>query len=122
MASVYDMKELATFRKGGTTFTGLNEAQEFFEKYADNMENPERAFLWLCEELGELGRIIRTENKNRYQDGIGDILMWVFTMARLLNVKVSDALEYSTQQLVAKGYTKLEATGEIDQPLDMDYK
>jgi NTP pyrophosphatase (non-canonical NTP hydrolase) len=114
------LEELILFRPGGVSYMGLEEAQEFFKTYVDNVDNPEKAFLWLCEEIGELGRIIRTQKKNRYKDGIGDVLMWMFSLAQMLDVRVSQALEYSTQQLVAKGYTKLAATGKIDRPLDLE--
>lgn len=107
--------ELNIFREGGSTYEGLRKAQEFFDKYVHNVESPDRAFLWMSEELGEAARIIRREEAARYKDAIGDLMMWVITLSRLLGIEVAEALKYSVRQLVAKGYSELDPSGiEID--------
>jgi NTP pyrophosphatase (non-canonical NTP hydrolase) len=78
----------------------------------------DRAFLWLTEEVGELAHIVRKGMHERYKDGVGDIVMWCITIANMVGVSVADALEYSTEQLVNKGYTKLPRLNDkIDPPL-----
>lgn len=103
------------FRNGGGTNIGLMLAQEFFEKHAaKNVNDLGKAMIWLTEEVGELAHIIRIEDKERYKDGLGDILMWLFTLSRLLDENLAKSLEYSVDQLVAAGFTDLPPEGDRD--------
>jgi NTP pyrophosphatase (non-canonical NTP hydrolase) len=105
------------FEVEGETYQGLERAQEFFEAHVPFDGDKNAAFTWLSEEVGELARIIRTGQENRYRDGIGDVMMWLVTLSKLLDVRLSDSLRYSVGQLVAKGFTDLKPTGRIDPPL-----
>jgi NTP pyrophosphatase (non-canonical NTP hydrolase) len=103
--------ELNIFKEGGSTYEGLLKAQQCFVKHVRNVESPDRAFLWLSEELGEAARIIRRKDAARYKDAIGDMTMWMITLSRLLGIELADALQHSVRQLVAKGYSDLDPGG-----------
>lgn len=98
------METIGIFEKGGLTYEGLTKAQEFFEKYVRNVEDIDKAILWMAEELGEAAYIIRNNDKSRYLDAVGDIVMWTITLARLLDLNVADALSFSIKELQRKGY------------------
>ncbi|MCP4663741.1 MAG: hypothetical protein GY856_50805 [bacterium] len=99
--------ELNIFKPGGTTYEGLRRAQEFFEEHVTNVGDIAEALSWMTEELGEAASTIRRREEGKYLDAVGDLTMWCITLARLLDIGIAEALDYSTRQLVAKGYTDL---------------
>ena len=105
---------LRPFQPGGSTYSGLDDAREFFAKYATKIEESRDALVWFMEEVGELAHVVRSKNSRFYPDAIGDVMLWVFTLARLLDVNVADCLSHSVGQMLAKGHLNVAPLGVRD--------
>ncbi|MEX0567678.1 MAG: MazG nucleotide pyrophosphohydrolase domain-containing protein [Candidatus Njordarchaeota archaeon] len=49
-------------------------------------------WLWLQEEMGELAKAIRKNDKKNIEEEIADVIAWTVSVANLLNIDVEDAL------------------------------
>ena len=59
----------------------------------DNERGIYHTALWFHEEVGELSAAIaRGDNKNAKEE-LGDVLMWLLTLANLLNVDMEDVIK-----------------------------
>lgn len=50
------------------------------------------SFGWFIEEVGELARDIRKGDKQRQEYEIGDVFAWLVSIANILNIDISKAL------------------------------
>jgi NTP pyrophosphatase (non-canonical NTP hydrolase) len=72
----------------------LNDFQELMKElyfHRDSQRGVDKTFMWLTEEVGELGRAIRTENREGMEEEIADILAWLSSLANLLNIEMEKA-------------------------------
>ncbi len=49
--------------------------------------------LWFHEEVGELSAAIAAGDKENAKEELGDVLMWLLTLANLLDVDMEDIVE-----------------------------
>ncbi len=61
----------------------------YFER--DNARGALAAYAWLNEEVGEVARAIRSEDKARIAEEIGDVLAWTASLASILGVDIEAA-------------------------------
>lgn len=75
----------------------LSELQRLIEKMysaKDRARGPAGTFLWLAEEFGELARAIaRKEDHAHLQKEFADVLAWLATLANVMNVDLTNAME-----------------------------
>ena len=48
--------------------------------------------MWMTEELGELGRAIRTDDEAALKEEIADVMAWLFSLGNILNIDVEKAV------------------------------
>ncbi len=58
----------------------------------DSQRGIDRTFLWIIEEIGELGRAIRTENREGMEEELADVIAWLSSIANLLQIDVEKAV------------------------------
>lgn len=63
----------------------------FFEK--DCARGLEADFRWFVEEVGELARAIRYDNKAKLAEEFADVFAWLNTMASICGVELEQAIE-----------------------------
>jgi NTP pyrophosphatase (non-canonical NTP hydrolase) len=66
--------------------------------HRDSQRGAEKVFMWIIEEMGELGRAIRTEDEPGMKEEIADVVAWVCSLGNVLGVDVEEAVtaKYST--------------------------
>jgi NTP pyrophosphatase (non-canonical NTP hydrolase) len=57
----------------------------------DVQRGVEKTFMWLTEEVGELGRAIRTQDEAGIREEMADILAWLCSLGNILEVNVEEA-------------------------------
>ena len=58
----------------------------YFEK--DKRRGAERTYIWLVQEVGELGRALLKNDKKNLEEEFADVLAWLSSLANLLNVNL----------------------------------
>ncbi len=58
----------------------------YFEK--DKKRGIERTYMWLVQEVGELGRALLKKDKGNIEEEFADVLAWLSSLANLLNVNL----------------------------------
>jgi NTP pyrophosphatase (non-canonical NTP hydrolase) len=59
----------------------------------DARRGPDATFRWLTEEVGELARALRKQDRENLQHEFGDVLAWLTSLASLTGVELSEAAE-----------------------------
>ena len=59
----------------------------------DARRGPDATFRWLTEEVGELARALRNQNRENLEHEFGDVLAWLTSLATLTGVELSTAAE-----------------------------
>jgi NTP pyrophosphatase (non-canonical NTP hydrolase) len=59
--------------------------------HRDQQRGVEKTFMWVTEELGELGRAIRKQDEPGMKEEIADILAWLFSLGNVLDIDVEEA-------------------------------
>jgi NTP pyrophosphatase (non-canonical NTP hydrolase) len=59
----------------------------------DARRGPDATFRWLTEEVGELARALRKQDRENLEHEFGDVLAWLTSLASLTGVELSDAAE-----------------------------
>jgi NTP pyrophosphatase (non-canonical NTP hydrolase) len=59
----------------------------------DARRGPDATFRWLAEEVGELARELRKQDRENLEHEFGDVLAWLTSLASLTGVELSDAAE-----------------------------
>lgn len=62
----------------------------YYEK--DAKRGKDGTFRWLCEEVGELAKAIRENNRENLKEEFSDVLAWTFSLANLFNIDLEDAI------------------------------
>ena len=62
----------------------------YFER--DRRRGIFKTWLWLQEEIGELAKAIRKEDKENIEEEIADVIAWTVSIANLLDIDVEEAL------------------------------
>ena len=76
----------------------------YFEK--DNARGKEGTFLWLTEEVGELAKEVRLNNREGMQTEFADVLAWLTSLANLCDIN----LEEVALQKYRQGCSKCQKT------------
>ena len=63
----------------------------YFE--TDNARGIYHTALWFHEEVGELSAAIASGDVPNAKEELGDVLMWLFTLANLLHVDMEDVIK-----------------------------
>ena len=72
----------------------LHEFQElvegiYFER--DNARGVAGTFMWFLEEVGELARALRADDRENLSEEFADVLAWLSTLASISGVRLRDA-------------------------------
>ena len=59
----------------------------------DNERGIYHTSLWFHEEVGELSAAIASGDNQNAKEELGDVLMWLLTLANLLNVDMEDVIK-----------------------------
>ncbi len=59
--------------------------------HRDERRGVEKTFMWITEELGELGRAIRKQDEQGMREEMADVLAWLCSLGNLLNIDVEEA-------------------------------
>jgi NTP pyrophosphatase (non-canonical NTP hydrolase) len=59
--------------------------------HRDSQRGVEKTFMWLTEELGELGRAIRIRDEEGIREEMADVLAWLCSLGNILNVNIEEA-------------------------------
>jgi NTP pyrophosphatase (non-canonical NTP hydrolase) len=59
----------------------------------DARRGPDATFRWLTEEVGELARALRKQDRENLEHEFGDVLAWLTSLASLTGVELSEAAE-----------------------------
>ena len=57
----------------------------------DRARGVDATFRWLVEEVGELARAMRRDDRANLREEVGDVLAWLGSLANLLEVDLDDA-------------------------------
>ena len=60
--------------------------------HRDSQRGIERTFMWITEELGELGRAIRKQNNSEMREEMADVLAWLFSLGNILDIDIETAV------------------------------
>ncbi|WKZ17800.1 MAG: MazG nucleotide pyrophosphohydrolase domain-containing protein [Candidatus Jettenia sp. CY-1] len=55
-----------------------------------------KTFMWFTEEVGELSRALRENNKEELKKEFADVLAWLFTLASLSGIKMEETIDKYT--------------------------
>jgi NTP pyrophosphatase (non-canonical NTP hydrolase) len=58
----------------------------------DTMRGGDKTFLWLLEEVGELTRAYRRDEKKNVGEEMADVIAWIASMANLLGVDLESEI------------------------------
>ena len=58
----------------------------------DARRGPDKTFLWFQEEVGELTRAYRREEKDKIGGEMADVMAWLISLANLLEVDLEEEL------------------------------
>ncbi|MGC1121319.1 MAG: MazG nucleotide pyrophosphohydrolase domain-containing protein [Candidatus Methanofastidiosia archaeon] len=59
--------------------------------HRDSQRGGEKIFMWLTEELGELGRAIRIRDEEGIREEMADVLAWLCSLGNILDVSIEEA-------------------------------
>ncbi len=51
-----------------------------------------KTFMWFAEEVGELSRALREDNKEEMKKEFADVLAWLFTLASLSGIRMEETI------------------------------
>lgn len=60
--------------------------------HRDSQRGVEKTFMWITEELGELGRALRKKDEPGIKEEMADVLAWLFSLGNLLDIDVEEAV------------------------------
>lgn len=59
----------------------------------DHRRGTDGTFRWLTEEVGELARALRLEDRDQLKEELADVLAWLSSLANLLGIELEEAAE-----------------------------
>ncbi len=87
----------------------VSEFQQLIERIylsRDSQRGLAGTHMWFCEEVGELTRALRRNNKAELEGEFADVFAWLATLASMSGV----SLEHAIEQKYAKGCPRCRAT------------
>ncbi len=60
--------------------------------HRDAQRGIEKTFMWVTEELGELGRAIRMQDEQGMKEEMADVLAWLFSLGNVLDFDIEKAV------------------------------
>ncbi len=72
----------------------LQHAQQLMKElyfHRDAERGVEKTFMWIAEEVGELGRAIRKEDNAGIKEEMADVLAWLLSLGNVLDINVEEA-------------------------------
>jgi NTP pyrophosphatase (non-canonical NTP hydrolase) len=67
----------------------------YFEK--DSARGLAGTFMWFTEEVGELSRALRDDNKAAMEEEFADVLAWLFTLASMSGIEMDRVVSKYTR-------------------------
>lgn len=69
--------------------------QLMYDLYFENDRKRGRLgnFVWLVSEIGELARVLKTEDQDKMKEEIADIFAWLASLANVLNIDLEEAVQ-----------------------------
>lgn len=64
-------------------------SQTYLER--DHRRGADGTFRWLTEEIGELARALRREDRDELLHEFSDVLAWLFSLANVVGIDLEDA-------------------------------
>ncbi|MBD3285593.1 nucleotide pyrophosphohydrolase [candidate division WOR-3 bacterium] len=64
--------------------------EEFFHK--DSTRGLAKTFIWFAEEVGELARAIRHDDRGHLEEEFADVFAWLCTMANLTGIDLEEVV------------------------------
>ncbi|MBM4054622.1 MAG: nucleotide pyrophosphohydrolase [Planctomycetes bacterium] len=64
--------------------------ETYLEK--DSKRGLAKTFMWFTEEVGELSRALRDNNKEELKKEFADVLAWLFSLASISGIKMEEAI------------------------------
>ncbi|MEK7852486.1 MAG: MazG nucleotide pyrophosphohydrolase domain-containing protein [Planctomycetota bacterium] len=58
----------------------------------DTKRGLSKTFMWFTEEVGELSRALREDNREELKKEFADVLAWLFTLASLSGIRMEETL------------------------------
>lgn len=78
----------------------------------------EKSMLWMTEEFGEFFKAVRKkECEENIIEEMGDLLAWIFCMANILEIDVSDAVKSTFNKEIARqlnAYSRMKYCGKLE--------
>src|SRR4030066_168624 len=68
--------------------------ETYLEK--DSKRGLAKTFMWFTEEVGELSRALREDNREELKKEFADVLAWLFTLASLSGIRMEETLSKYT--------------------------
>ena len=65
--------------------------KNFFHK--DSRRGPEKTYLWLMEEIGELSQAILENDKQNIAEELSDVAAWIFSLANIYGIDLDSAMQ-----------------------------
>ncbi len=62
----------------------------------DTQRGLSKTFMWFTEEVGELSRALRENNKEETEKEFADVLAWLFTLASLSGIRMEETIRKYT--------------------------
>ncbi len=59
----------------------------------DCKRGKEATFLWLVEEVGELAKALRREDKKNIDEELADVIAWTMSLGNVLNIDIEEILK-----------------------------
>lgn len=60
--------------------------------HRDSKRGKEKTMLWLVEEIGELAKAIRKDNREEMEEEFADVLAWLASLANIVNIDLQKAV------------------------------
>ena len=63
----------------------------YFER--DNARGVPGTFMWFVEEVGELGRALRVDDRDNLMEEFADVFAWMATLASIAGIELCEAVD-----------------------------
>jgi len=74
------------------TIRGFQNLMKKLYFHRDFRRGADRTYIWLVEEVGELGDAIITNNRTAMEDEVSDIIAWLASLCNVLNLDLESVV------------------------------